>query len=149
EIPVLSTPAHAAMPSPPASHQHALELAAPPSMLIDKNHQIVNMSEGVGRFVQPSGGQMRNDITELVRPELRFDLRAALHMAFERNQPSLSLGIPVQFNGSPHRVFLQVKPVSSEHVNPEQAVVFFIEGDAITKAETDAAPSVRDQAADA
>jgi hypothetical protein len=34
---------------------------------------------------------LRNDITELVRPELRFDLRAALHLAFERNEPSLSL----------------------------------------------------------
>jgi two-component system CheB/CheR fusion protein len=148
EIPVLNAPAHSTVPSPPASHQHALELTAPPSMLVDKNHQIVNMSEGVGRFVQPSGGQMRNDITELVRPELRFDLRAALHMAFERGQPSLSLGIPVRFNGVPHRVFLQVRPVSSEQVSPQQAVVFFIEGDAITEAETEAAPSVRDQAAD-
>src|SRR5262249_52989953 len=35
ETPLLSTPAHSAMPPPPASHQHALELTAPPSMLID------------------------------------------------------------------------------------------------------------------
>ena len=53
----------------------------------------------------PSGGQLRNDVTELVRPELRFDLRAALHVAFERNQPSISLAIPVRFNGAPHRFF--------------------------------------------
>jgi two-component system CheB/CheR fusion protein len=70
-------------------------------------------------------------------------------MAFECGQPSLSLGIPVRFNGVPHRVFLQVKPVSSEQVNPQQAVVFFIEGDAITETESDASPSVRDQTADA
>ena len=54
------------------------------------------MSESAGRYVLPSGGQLRNDVTELVRPELRFDLRAALHVAFERNQPSISLTIPVQ-----------------------------------------------------
>ena len=98
--------------TPAATHQHALELTGPPSMLVDINHLIVNMSEEAGRFLQPSGGQLRNDVTELVRPELRFDLRAALHRAFERNQPILSLGIPVKFNGSPQRVFMQVKPVT-------------------------------------
>jgi two-component system, chemotaxis family, CheB/CheR fusion protein len=102
----------------------------------------------VGRFIQPSGGQIRNDITELIRPELRFDLRAALHLAFERNQSSLSLGIPVPFNGAPHRVFIQVKPVSLDHSAPRQAVVFFIEGEPITEPPADGTPSERDKAAD-
>ena len=66
-----------------------------------------------------------------MRPELRFDLRAALHRALERNQPSLSLPIPVQFNGAPKRVFLQVKPVALEKDGTWQALVFFIEGDPI------------------
>ena len=117
--------------TPAATHKRALELTGPPSVLIDVTHQIVNMSEEAGRFIQPSGGQIRNDVTELVRPELRFDLRAALHRALERNQPSLSLPIPVQFNGAPKRVFLQVKPVALEKDGTRQALVFFIEGDPI------------------
>ena len=113
---------------PTASHHRALELSAPPSVLVDMGQQVVNMSEEAGRFIRPSGGQIRNDVTELVRPELRFDLRAALHRAFERNQPSLSLAIPVQFNGTPKEVFIQVRPVALEKDSPRQAVIFFIEG---------------------
>ncbi|MGB7913821.1 MAG: CheR family methyltransferase, partial [Rhodomicrobium sp.] len=148
DMPVFSSPVRAGEHGPAATHQRALELSGPPSVLIDVTHQIVNMSEGAGRFIQPSGGQIRNDVTELVRPELRFDLRAALHRAFERNQPSLSLPVPVQFNGAAKRVFLQVRPVALERDGSRQAVVFFIEGDPIQPAEAGHEPSERDKASD-
>ncbi len=131
---------------PSAAHHRALELIGPPSILVDANYEIVNMSEDAGRFIKPSGGQMRNDITELVRQELRFDLRAGLHLAFERGQPSLSLAIPVQFNGSPHRVFIQVKAVSLNKGKTRQAVIFFIEGDSLEEQEVEKTQTDRDQA---
>ena len=145
-IPQLLTSAQTKQ-SPAAKHQRALEQIAPPTMLVDANFQIVHMSENAGRFVQPSAGQMRNDVTELVRPELRFDLRAGLHRAFERNQQSLSLPIPVRFNGTPHRVYLQVKPTAPDDDGPRRAVVFFIEGDAVEDADQDNIQSIRDQTA--
>jgi two-component system CheB/CheR fusion protein len=145
DMPVFSSPVRAGEHAPAPTHQRALELSAPPSVLIDINHQIVNMSEAAGRFIQPSGGQIRNDVTELVRPELRFDLRAALHRAFERSQSSLSLPIPVQFNGAPKSVFLQVKPVSAEKESARQAVVFFIEGDLIEPGDANKEASERDK----
>ena len=130
-VPAFSTSVRAGDHAPAAVHHRALEISAPPSVLVDVTYQIVNMSEEAGRFMQPSGGRIRNDVTELVRPELRFDLRAALHRAFERNQASLSLPIPVQFNGTLKRMFLQVRPVTPEKDGPRQAVLFFIEGDPI------------------
>ena len=149
DVPVpFSSPIRGGVHAAAATHQRALELSAPPSLLIDTAHQIVNMSEEAGRFIQPSGGQMRNDVTELVRPELRFDLRAALHRAFERNQPSLSLPIPVQFNGTPKRVFLQVRPIALERDSPRQAVVFFIEGDPIELGAVDRRSAERDNSSD-
>ena len=135
--------------APPAAHHRALELTAPPSMLVDVNHQILHMSDAAGRFLQPSGGQIRNDVTELARPELRFDLRAALHLAFERGQASLSLAIPVQFNGAPHRVFLQVRPIPTGNGSPRQAVIFFIEGDAVEGVEGAQPQGDRDEASQA
>ena len=131
DMPVFNSPLRDGEHGPAATHHRALELSSPPSVLVDVTHQIVNMSEEAGRFIQPSGGQIRNDVTELVRPELRFDLRSALHRAFERNQPNFSLPIPVQFNGAPKRVFLQVRPVAIDKDGPRQALVFFIEGDPI------------------
>ncbi len=148
DAPVFNAPVRAGDRTPVAAHQRALELTGPPSVLVDGAHQIVNMSEGAGRFIQPSGGQIRNDVREFVRPELRFDLRAALHRAFERNQPSLSLPIPVQFNGAPKRVFLQVKPIPLERDSTRQAVIFFIEGDPVEPSEAGDDAAEHDKALD-
>ena len=81
-------------------HREALERFAPPSVVVDESYRVVHLSEHAGRYLQPSGGTLVNDITELAREELRFDLRAALHRAFARNEPSLSGPIAVRFNGA-------------------------------------------------
>jgi two-component system CheB/CheR fusion protein len=75
-------------------------------------------------------------------------LRAALHRAFERSQASLTLPIPVKFNGAPKRVFLQVKPVALDKEGPRQAVVFFLEGDPIEPGEASKEASEREIASD-
>lgn len=67
-----------------------------------------------------------------MRPELRFELRSALNRVFERGETTLSLPILVRFNGSPHSVHLQVKPVvDSAGGEPRAAVVMFFEGEAL------------------
>ena len=88
-----------------------LEKVAPPSVLVDEVHRIVHISEHAGRFLQPAGGPISVNAIDLVRSELRFELRAALDRAFERGETTLSVPILVKFNGPPHRVYLQVKPV--------------------------------------
>jgi two-component system, chemotaxis family, CheB/CheR fusion protein len=132
-------PAHASRHISPAAavneaalHRQAIEQVAPPSILVDQAHRVVHLSDNAGRFLQPSGGPLSGDIVDLVRPELRFELRSALHRIFERGQSSLSLPIPVRFNGAPHRVLLQVKPAGSpEEPEPRRAIVMFIEGEAV------------------
>jgi two-component system CheB/CheR fusion protein len=127
--------APSAMLSEAASHRKAIEKVAPPSILVDTAHRVIHLSENAGRYLQPSGGPLSGDIVELVRPELRFELRAALHRVFENPKPLLSLPILVKFNGSPHRVLLQVKPVlEDDSGRPHEAVVLFIEGEAVDQA---------------
>lgn len=109
-------------------HRQALERTAPPSVLVDAQHRVRHLSETAGRYLQPSAGPLSNDIAELVRREMRFDLRLALNRVFEKGESTLSLPIAVQFNGTPQLVYLQVRPVrDDEDVPPRQAVVFFIE----------------------
>ena len=67
-----------------AMHRQALEKAAPPSVLVDPSHRVVHLSERAGRFLQPMGGPFTGDMVDLVRPELRFELRSALHRALLR-----------------------------------------------------------------
>jgi two-component system, chemotaxis family, CheB/CheR fusion protein len=114
-----------------AAHRRALEQAAPPSILVGASHQVLHLSENAGRYTQPIGGALTGDIVDLVRPEFRAELRAALHRAFDQHRPALSLPILVTFNGAPHRVDLQVKPISPEEGAEGTALVLFIEGEAV------------------
>ncbi|MGO9420864.1 chemotaxis protein CheB [Roseiarcus sp.] len=112
-------------------HKEALERLAPPSAVVDESYRVVHLSEQAGRYLQPSAGTLVNDITELAREELRFDLRAALHDAFAGNGPSLSAPIAVRFNGAARRVYLQAKPLSNEAGAGRTAIVFFFEGETL------------------
>ena len=113
-------------------HRRAIEQVAPPSVLVDEAHRVVHLSENAGRFLLPSGGPLSGDAVDLVRPELRFELRSALNRVFEQREATLSLPILVHFNGSPHRVHLLVKPVREDGaVALRSAVVLFIEGEAV------------------
>jgi two-component system CheB/CheR fusion protein len=115
-----------------AMHRRAIEQVAPPSMLIDESHRVIHLSENAGRFLMPSGGPLSGDAVDLVRPELRFELRSALNRVFEQRESTLSLPILVRFNGSPHRVHLLVKPVADgDSSEPRHAIVILIEGEAL------------------
>lgn len=115
-----------------AMHRRAIEQVAPPSMLIDESHRVIHLSENAGRFLMPSGGPLSGDAVDLVRPELRFELRSALNRVFEQRESTLSLAILVRFNGSPHRVHLLVKPViDADSTEPRNAVVIFLEGEPV------------------
>src|SRR5262249_53416562 len=130
--------APSALLSEAASRRKAIEQVAPPSILVDATHRVVHLSENAGRYLQPSGGPLSGDVVDLVRPELRFELRSALHRVFERPEPSLSLPILVRFNGSPHRVLLHVKPaVEDDAERPRHAVILFIEGEAVEQSQAD------------
>jgi two-component system, chemotaxis family, CheB/CheR fusion protein len=127
-----------------ALHRRVLEEVAPPSILVDDMHRVIHLSENAGRYLQPSGGSLSGDVVDLSRPELRFELRSALHRFFEQRQPTLSLPIMVYFNGAPHRVHLQVAGVT-EATEAPRALVMFIEGEAVDEtvisAETEQATS--------
>jgi two-component system, chemotaxis family, CheB/CheR fusion protein len=112
-------------------HREALERLAPPSAIVDEAYRVVHLSENAGRYLQPSRGTLVNDISELAREELRFDLRAALHKAFARNEPSLSGPIAVRFNGAARRVYLHAKPLGGDAGDARAAIVFFFEGEAL------------------
>ncbi len=121
-----------------ALHRQILEDIAPPAMLVDDHHAVVNLSETAGRFLLLPSGPMTSDAAEIVRPELRLELRGALHRAFEQNLASVSLPIPVQFNGTANAVVLLVRPISKDDAT-RTALVMFLEGGPIEAAPPDVA----------
>jgi two-component system, chemotaxis family, CheB/CheR fusion protein len=111
------------------AHSEALERLAPPSVIVDESYRVVHLSETAGRYLQPSAGTLVNDIAELARKELRFDIRAALHGVFTRNESALSGPIGVRFDGALRRVYLQARLFQCESGAGRSAIVFFFEGE--------------------
>jgi two-component system, chemotaxis family, CheB/CheR fusion protein len=126
------------------THIEVLEQFAPPSVLIDRHWTVVHLSESAGRFLQQRGGPPTQTLTDLVRPELLDELRAALHHASELHEPALSAFVPVRFNGTPRLVGVLVQPRSSAAAVDGHFLVTFLEaGDA-----TSDAPQERVEATD-
>src|SRR5262245_52677477 len=97
-----------------AMHRHVIEQVAPPSILADEGQRVVHLSDNAGRYLMPSGGPLSWDVSDLARPELRFELRSALNRAFAQNDSTVSRPIRIVFNDTPRLVHLLVKPVKNE-----------------------------------
>jgi hypothetical protein len=66
-------------------HFKLVEALAPPSILVDAEHDILHLSPNAGRFLQYSGGEPSKNLLRAVHPSLRIELRAALYKAAQTN----------------------------------------------------------------
>jgi two-component system CheB/CheR fusion protein len=64
-----------------ALHLRLLETLAPPSILVDAEHEIVHLSPGAGRYLQFAGGEPSRNLLRALDPALRIEVRAALVQA--------------------------------------------------------------------
>lgn len=110
-------------------HREALEALAPPSILVDEGLAVVHLSETAGRFLQHPAGQITDDVTRLVRPELQQFLRSALFRAFEKHSATLSPPMPVSYDGLNRKVCVSVQPRLEGKDKARRALVLFLEGD--------------------
>ena len=118
------------LPAPPVAyrslHQRMVEKYAPPSMLVGGDNKILHLSEHVGRYLVPPGGEPTDSAVKMVREELRIELQVALQQAREKREIFDSRPIPVRFNGHPCPVILHVRP-SLERDEEGFALVIFEE----------------------
>lgn len=115
--------------SPGAAHAAALEDSSPPSVVVDEEHRIVNLSPRAGRFIAPPEGPLSQELPDIVRPELRAELRSALHRAFGKNEATVSLPLAVAFDNGFRRVAMYVaRSLEGQHNAPLALVVFMDAG---------------------
>lgn len=93
-------------------HFKLIERYAPPSVLINKEHELIHLSENAGEFLRLAGGEPSTDILQLVLPALRIDLRTALFRAQETGKTVESADIPVEINGEACSVRISVSAAS-------------------------------------
>lgn len=112
---------------PLEQHADALEKIAPPSVLVDANHQIVHLSPTAGRFIQHSAGTFSVKLSEVVRPELRLDLKVALDRALQTRVATLTHPVPILLDGEKRRVAMQIASVPVREGAVLQAMVVFLD----------------------
>ena len=87
------------------THYKLLENLAPPSALVNRDFDIVYMSESIGRFLHFTGGEPTSNIVKLVNPDLQPEVRAALLTA-QRDGQSSEFHRPRQQRGQSESKFL-------------------------------------------
>jgi two-component system CheB/CheR fusion protein len=60
-------------------HQRALAQFAPPSVVIDREGNVMHVSEQAGQYLRMGGGEPSRSLLALVLPELRIELRSAMY----------------------------------------------------------------------
>ena len=131
---VHSAPTHPLRPSerlaPGDLHLRLLEEFAPPSLVVDDAHRLLHASARAAEFLQLSGGEPTQDVLKLVRPELRADLRTALHLAAKDRQRIDVRGARLSGVSSDRIITLIVKPVLREGTPRGYFLVIFEEDSA-------------------
>jgi two-component system, chemotaxis family, CheB/CheR fusion protein len=92
-------------------HFQMLERLAPPSIIVNAEHDIMHLSEHAGQFLKLSGGQPTFNLLRVVHPLLRLELRTALFRAAESGAAVETPGVPADVEGVSCRVNIRVSPV--------------------------------------
>jgi two-component system, chemotaxis family, CheB/CheR fusion protein len=93
-------------------HHQLLEQYAPPSVVVNAEHEILHLSATAGRYLELGGGDPSLNILKVVRPEVRLELRSALYQAAQQRTPVEARNLPIRINGErPLVVSVIVKPV--------------------------------------
>jgi two-component system CheB/CheR fusion protein len=108
-------------------HQRALSKFAPPSLVVDRDSDIVHLSGLVGRFLRHIGGEPSRNVLALVLPELRLELRMALYQALQTGNSVEAQRVMIKRDERTYFVNMIVRPFNDEVASTEFLLVLFEE----------------------
>ncbi|MUI15563.1 PAS domain S-box protein [Massilia dura] len=123
-------------------HQRALSRFAPPSLVVDREANIVHMSDSAGRFLRHVGGEPSRNALALVLPEMRLELRTALYQAHQSGNSVEAQRVLVRRDDKAWFVNIIVRPFSDEVANRDFTLILFEE---IAQSLNDERPEVLSQ----
>ncbi len=92
-------------------HDEFIRRLAPPSVIVNDDHDVLHVSDGAGRYLKVSGGEPTTKLLRMVHPMLRLELRAALYRAGQSGCTVETHGVPLGIDGERRAVTLRVSPV--------------------------------------
>ena len=106
-------------------HQRALARFAPPSVVIDREGNLVHMAEQAGKYLRMGGGEPSRNLLALVLPELRMELRSAMYQAVHQDTVAECRPIDVQEVQDLGTVAMTVRPFRDDESETDFLVVCF------------------------
>jgi two-component system CheB/CheR fusion protein len=91
-------------------HFKLLEAIAPPTLLVDSEHDILHLSPSAGRFLQYGGGEPSRNLLNAIHPSLRIELRAALYHVAQSGERAEVAPLPVDLGGGTSMIRMTVTP---------------------------------------
>lgn len=113
-------------------HFKMLERLAPPSVIVNAEHDIIHLSESAGRFLKLGGGEVNANLLRLVDPMVRIELRGAIYRSVEAGLPVDVTDLPMQIDGRLRRLDIRVS--SATEIAPGFLLVVFALRDPATTA---------------
>jgi two-component system CheB/CheR fusion protein len=133
---VHSSPASLAKPLPRAAsisfaplHERAIVHFSRPSILVDKDAEVLHMSEHVGRFLHYVGGEPSLNLLRIINPDLRLELRTALFQALQQGKGVQVKDVRFSRGNAFSYVDIAVHPFHDDAAGGEVIAVFFDESE--------------------
>jgi len=108
-------------------HQRALAQAAPPSVILDRESNIVHMSQKGGVFMRMGAGEPSRNVLALVLPDLRLELRSALYQLGQGNPGIDCRPVSVQLGDRATTIGMRVQSYHDDESGSEFVLVVFNE----------------------
>jgi two-component system CheB/CheR fusion protein len=115
-------------------HREALANAAPPSIVVDTNANILHMSEGAGRFLRYVAGEMTRNLLTLAHPDLRLEIRTTLFQVHQAKEPVTSRKVRIMRDQRSYLVDLTAHLHKDKKTGNEYVLVIFEEREIDPKA---------------
>ncbi|CAL8481462.1 two-component system, chemotaxis family, CheB/CheR fusion protein (plasmid) [Caballeronia sp. S22] len=123
-----------------ALHRSAMEQYAPPSVLVDRDGEILHMSEDIGRFLRYVSGEPSHNLLTLINPDLRLELRTALFQALRHGKSVDAERVRFARGTASSYVNMTVRPFH-DPAGGDVLAVFFDEADETTLPDAPEVPS--------
>ncbi|WP_247878207.1 chemotaxis protein CheB [Azospirillum sp. TSO22-1] len=121
--------------SPAEITRHALLLAyAPAAVLIDQQHRILYLYGPTGDFLDLPTGEMPQDLTAMMRGDLRLKVRGAVKRVLSSGQRVIVTGVRQTRGGTPSMVTVTVAPVRPPQAKEDLLLVTFVREAAVESA---------------
>ncbi|MEN3362769.1 MAG: two-component system, chemotaxis family, CheB/CheR fusion protein, partial [Burkholderiales bacterium] len=104
-----------------------LQEAAPPSVLIDQDKNLVYAAKSASRFLHPPQGEVSQSILELAHPDLQLELRAALFQATKTGLPVETQPIAMRQDDQIRAVRMIIRPAPPQHAAEGMTLLLFHE----------------------